>query len=258
MICNAKNGSVKIGDTSMDFVCGGTGEKPTEYLDIPISIDDYETIDLFNWQNEIKNMVSQLEFVRMVDVQAETIERYIRENRITPDMSVPIGDKRYFHYFYEDTIKKYAKENGWDLITPANIKEKFMSFIDKMDMSFSYKPVLLKAIFNYIDEDGKVRIADVVNYFIDFYEERKNSGLKAEKASSIYQKGGYTEKDVERNIMSNPFKRFANMRFLRRCKDVSYIEINPIIFKKLTDEDIRHILDVCDEKLNSYYSRIGK
>ena len=27
MICNAKNGSVKIGDTSMDFVCGGSGEK---------------------------------------------------------------------------------------------------------------------------------------------------------------------------------------------------------------------------------------
>ena len=58
--------------------------------------------------------------------------------------------------------------------------------------------------------------------------------------------------------MSNPFKRFADMRFLRRCKDVSYIEINPIIFKKLTDEDIRHILDVCDEKLNSYYSKVGK
>ena len=242
----------------LDYDMRRRGEKTTEYLDISINIEDYETIDLFNWQNEVKNMISQLEFVRMVDVQAETIERYIRENRITPDMSVPIGDKRHFHYFYEDTIKKYAKENGWDLITSANIKEKFMSFIEKMDMSFSYKPVLLKAIFNYIDEDGKVRLADVVNYFIDFYEKRKNSGLIAEKASSIYQKGGYTEKDVERNIMSNPFKRFADMRFLRRCKDVSYIEINPIIFKKLTDEDIQHILDVCDKRLRAYYDRMNK
>ena len=242
----------------LDYDMRRWGEKPTEYLDIPINIEDYETIDLFNWQNEVKNMISQLEFVRMVDVQAETIERYIRENRITPYMSVPIGDKRYFHYFYEDTIKKYAKENGWDLITSANIKEKFMSFIEKMDMSFSYKPVLLKAIFNHIDEDGKVRLADVVNYFIDFYEKRKNSGLIAEKASSIYQKGCYTEKDVERNIMSNPFKRFGDMRFLRRCKDVSYIEINPIILKKLTGEDIQHILDICNEKLRTYYDRIIK
>ena len=43
-------------------------------------------------------------------------------------------------------------------------------------MSFSYKPVLLKAIFDHIDSDGKVRVIDIVNYFIDFYEERKENG----------------------------------------------------------------------------------
>lgn len=57
-----------------------------------------------------------------------------------------------------------------------------------MDMSFSYKPVLLKAVFDHVDEDGKIRIVDIVNYFIDFYEERKDNGLIAEKPNSIYQK----------------------------------------------------------------------
>ena len=28
--------------------------------------------------------------------------------------------------------------------------------------------------------------------------------------------------------------------------------------KKLTEEDISHILDICDEKLGNYYDRIGK
>lgn len=232
------------------------GEKPEAYLDIPINIDDFETIDLFNWQNEVKNMMSQLEFVRMVDVQAETVDRYVREGKIVPDMAVPIGEKRFFNYYREDTIKMYADKYDWDLITSANIKDKFMKFIEKMDMSFSYKPVLLKAIFNHIDAAGKVRIVDIVNYFIDFYENRKSKGLAAEKANSIYQKGGYTEKDVERNIFSNPFKRFADMRFLKRCKDVNYIEINPIVFKKLKAEDIEHILAVCDEKLEQYYGRL--
>lgn len=232
------------------------GEKPEAYLDIPINIDDFETIDLFNWQNEVKNMMSQLEFVRMVDVQSETVDRYVREGKIVPDMAVPIGEKRFFNYYREDTIKMYADKYDWDLITPANIKDKFMKFIEKMDMSFSYKPVLLKAIFNHIDEAGKVRIVDIVNYFIDFYEDRKSKGLAAEKANSIYQKGGYTEKDVERNIFSNPFKRFADMRFLKRCKDVNYIEINPTVFKKLTAEDVKRILAVCDEKLEGYYGRL--
>lgn len=232
------------------------GEKPEAYLDIPINIYDFETINLFNWQNEVKDMMSQIEFIRMVDVQSETVDRYVREGKIVPDMAVPIGEKRFFNYYREDTVRMYADKYGWDLITSSNIKDKFMQFIEKMDMSFSYKPVLLKAIFDHIDESGKVRIVDIVNYFIDFYEDRKERGLVAEKANSIYQKGGYTEKDVERNIFSNPFKRFADMRFLKRCKDVNYIEINPTVFKKLSADDVKHILAICDEKLDVYYGRL--
>ena len=54
------------------------GEKPEVYLDFPVDVTDYELVDLFNWQEEVKDMVSQLEFVRMVDVQAETVDKYIR------------------------------------------------------------------------------------------------------------------------------------------------------------------------------------
>jgi hypothetical protein len=63
------------------------GEKPQVYLDFPLAVSDYELIDLFNWQDEVKDMISQLEFVRMVDVQTETIERYIREGKKTLSFS---------------------------------------------------------------------------------------------------------------------------------------------------------------------------
>ena len=43
------------------------------------------------------------------------------------------------------------------------------------------------------------------------------------------------------------------MRFLMRCKDVETIEVNPIIFRKLT-----HIVDVCDKSLEKYYLRLKK
>ena len=82
-------------------------------------------------------MISQLEFVRMVDVQSETINRYLREGKIVPDMEVPLGNDKSFKYFHEETIKKYSKEYGWDLITAANMKEKFMDMIKTMDMSYS-------------------------------------------------------------------------------------------------------------------------
>ena len=121
------------------------GEKPEAWLDVPIDVDDYEIIDLFNWQNSVKDMISQIEFVRMVDVQSETVDRYIKDGKIKPDLSVPFGDKRMFHYFREESVRNIAKQYGWDLITPQNMADKFMKFIETMDMSFSYKPVLLKA-----------------------------------------------------------------------------------------------------------------
>ena len=123
-------------------------------------------------------------------------------------------------------------------------------------MSFSYKPVLLMSILEKTDKNGRVRICDLVSYFINFYENRKEKGLIVEKASSIFQKDSYTEKEVEKNIISNPFKRFADMSFFRRSKDISYIEVNPLIWKKLNEEDKRKIIDVCEKKLNGYYNRI--
>ena len=234
------------------------GEKSEAWLDVPIDVSDYEIIDLFNWQNSVKDMISQIEFVRMVDVQYETVERYIKDGKVKPDLSIPFGDKRMFHYFREEGIRNIAKQYGWDLITLQNMADKFMKFIETMDMSYSYKPVLLKAIYEYMDTSGRVALPDVVDYFIDFYEDRKAHGMIAEKSTSIYQKGGYTRKDVEKNILSNPFKRFEDMRFLMRCKDVETIEVNPIIFRKLTREDWLHIVNVCDKSLEKYYLRLKK
>ena len=234
------------------------GEKPEAWLDVPIDVSDYEIIDLFNWQNSVKDMISQIEFVRMVDVQSETVERYIKDGKVKPDLSIPFGDKRMFYYFREESIRNIAKQYGWDLITPQNMADKFMKFIETMDMSYSYKPVLLKAIYEYMDTSGRVALPDVVDYFIDFYEDRKAHGMIAEKSTSIYQKGGYTRKNVEKNILSNPFKRFEDMRFLMRCKDVETVEVNPIIFRKLTREDWLHIVDVCDKSLEKYYLRLKK
>lgn len=234
------------------------GEKPSVYLDFPINVADYELIDLFNWQDEVKDMISQLEFVQRVDVQSETIDKYIREGKILADLEVPFGDKRTFKYFKEETVKKYATQYGWDLINPANMKDKFMEMVRTMDMSYSYKPVLLKAMLSNVDEKGKVLVEDMVDYFIDFYETRKAKGLVAEKKSSVYCKDRYSRKEVEGNIFRNPFKRFEDMRFMNRCREIEYVEFNRHIFKKLSMEEKEWIISHCDEKLEEYYKRFEK
>ena len=144
---------------------------------------------------------------------------------------------------------------GWELITPANMKDKFIKMVKTMDMSYSYKPVLLLSMFEHVDGEGRVRIIDLVDYFIDFYEERKSQGLPAEKKNSIFCKEGYSNKEVERNIFANPFKRFEDMRFMKRSKDLEYVEFNRYIYRKLTPEEKNWIVSHCRAKLNDYYQR---
>ena len=55
------------------------------------------------------------------------------------------------------------------MITQSNIKSKFMEFVSKMDMSFSYKPVLLKAMMRHADENGCVALEDIVEVYCPVY-----------------------------------------------------------------------------------------
>lgn len=131
-----------------------------------------------------------------------------------------------------------------------------MEMIRQMDMSYSYKPVLIKAILLYADDKGRVKLDDIVAYFKFFYEDRRAAGLVVEKKNSIFAKDGYTDKDAQRNILSNPFKRFEDMQMLRHTKTLGIIQVDEAVWKHLSAEDKTEVATICDEKLNSYYLRI--
>ena len=122
------------------------GERPDALIDWPVDALDYELVDIFNWQEEAAEMISQMEFVRRVDVQTETIERYVRDGLLMPDLVVPMSEHRTFKYFKEENLQKYAEQYGWTLIDASNRKDLFLDMVRQMDMSYSYKPVLLKAV----------------------------------------------------------------------------------------------------------------
>ena len=231
------------------------GERPDAVIDYPVDATDYEAVDIFNWQEEAAGMISQMEFVRRVDVQSETIERYVREGKLIPDLIVPMSEHRVFKYFKEASLECYAKEFGWTLIDDQNRKNLFMEMVEEMDMSYSYKPVLLKAILQNADKQGRVKIDDIVTYFRAFYEDRRARGEVVEKQNSIFAKGNYTDKEAAHNILSNPFKRFEDMNMMHHTKTIGIIEVEPTVWKRLAEEDKKHILQVCDLKLEQYYKR---
>ena len=63
----------KYADIKWDNDMFSKGEKPDVLIDYPVHALDYELIDLFNWQDQAKDMLSQMELTRRVSAQSETI-----------------------------------------------------------------------------------------------------------------------------------------------------------------------------------------
>ena len=234
------------------------GEKPDAVIDYPVDVTDYELIDLFNWQDEARDMFSEQELIRHLSVQkTQTLEEYIKAGKIVPDLIVDLSGRRKFRYFKKERVEEYSEKFGWTILTDDNRYELFINMVQKMLMDHSYKPVFLKGVLKYVDSKGRVKICDLVSYFKTYYNQRRLNNLPVEKKNSLFTKPDYTDKEVEYCILSNPFKRFETMNMMRHTKTLGIIEIDHHIWKSLTEEDKGKIETICDAKLTNYFSKLG-
>ena len=89
--------------------------------------------------------------------------------------------------------------------------------------------------------------------FARFYEERKAKGLPPEKKTCIFTKGGYTPKDVERLILTMPFRRFEDMHAVHHAKQLGTIQFYKSLFNQMTEEDFSQIRESSKEALKRYF-----
>ena len=127
-----------------------------------------------------------------------------------------------------------------------------------MDMSYSYKPVLMLAVLHCADEKGRMKLCDLVDFFRRYYAGRRETGLVVEKKNSLYCRPDATDKEIERNILTNPFKRFEDMQMMRHTKTLGIVEVDSNVWKQLTVEEKEEIKSVCEIKLISYYDGLAR
>ncbi len=229
------------------------GEKPEVLIDYPVHVSDYEQIDLFNWQEHAETMLSLKELTRRINVRAKRLRKCLRDGDIIPDMVIPISEKKSFIYFEPTRVKEICSKFGWTEITNANRKDIFINNISRMQMDHSYKPVFLLSFFEHMDEQGSARIEDVVDSFMEFYEERKQTGLMVEKNASILLTDTYTKKDVEQLMLSMPFKVYEEMGVMSHSRYIGTIQLDKQIAKRLDPEDIELIRQSCRDGINKYF-----
>ena len=82
------------------------------------------------------------------------------------------------------------------------------------------------------------------------------AGLPVEKKNSVYYSGKATDSEIVSNILSNPFRRFEYMKIMSHTRTLGIVQVDPSVWKKLTADDFKEIAEVCESKLEKYFSRL--
>lgn len=201
---------------------------------------------------------SQEELIQHLSVQSETIERYVREGKITPDHTEQISECRSVNYYLKKRLPQYAEEFGWAVIDDGNRKDVFMEMVRKMNMSYSYKPIFLKGLLKYTDMNGVIEVCRLVAHFRGFFDARRAAGLIIEKSDSVYMDAQISDEDILRNILTYPFKRFKDIGVVSYEPGKGEVKIDGSVWDALSEEDKAEIADICDRKLEEYFAALSE
>ena len=233
------------------------GELPTSVLQIGIWAKDFEEIDLFNWQEAVAGMksVSELEFE--LGTSAGLIRRAVERGEVEADHSLQLGDRLHY-YFSDERIANICQKLGIEPVDADNVKEKFIDYVSKMDMSASYKPVLMLCLLDTIDVKGRVKTLTLMERFRAFYLQRATDGKTVEKsAMSMSRVNDLELTEVQNIVLKMPFEKFERRRYLEYDKrDLAYVRFSRPLWQKLSLADRVDLRKRCIESIEKYYKRL--
>ena len=245
------------GDMEAEAKQFGRGEKPHAILDLSLQSLGYEEIDLFNWQEAVRDMISAPDLERQLAATEGAVRRIVEQGRIQPDHRLTLGSREYL-YFAKPRAEEVRLALGLEPLTAETIKRLFFEFIQDMDMSASYKPVLMVAFLDSASPRGRARMSDVVSRFKAFYEDRAAKGLPVESSKNRMSRfRDLRAAEIQCVVVSMPLRKFQQRRYLDYARDVAWIQFNPELWKQLADADLARVRLLCLEGIDRYYSRLS-
>jgi len=131
--------------------------------------------------------------------------------------------------------------------------------VRRMDMVASYKPVMMLAILDAIDEKGRAALSALSSRFRAFYQARNTAGLTVERQSaSMVRVMELDDAEVQRVMLASPFEKFERRKFLQYDpRDLAYIRFAPMLWRQITPEDLLELRRICEEKIAEYYEGLA-
>lgn len=135
-------------------------------------------------------------------------------------------------------------------------KRALFDYCKNMRMTYSYKPLLIMAVLDSGIVSGKISINEVISYFRNYYNNRRASSLKIEKANCIYHDPSACDDRIAGNIVSNPVKALMSSGYFIFNGQEEYFGFLPEIWGVLSDSDKAALRSLCVGRLEKYFSSI--
>jgi hypothetical protein len=236
-----------------------TGNPPTQVLPVNLWTRDYEEIDEFNWQEAVRDMISAADMNVELAASEGRVRSAVERGLVTPDHTLTLGERTYY-YFRRERSEEIRETLGLPKVDESSIRELFLDFVADMDMSSSYKPVLLLSMLDKVDERGRAWLDDITAAFHAFYLGRLRSGLPVEKSGFRMQRPDQLSLDEVRSIMLEmPFRKFEQRKYLVYDReDLACIRFHSSLWRQLTAEDRDTARGRCEEAISEYFERIKR
>jgi len=221
------------------------------------TVEKIVEIDIETYEQKYGDYLNQEQLARDFYISTGSITNWIRKGRITPDVTFSFGSRK-IYLFSPEHVQQIRQENNIAEHNDKTIYKDFFDFLNERDYTLSYKMPFLLSLIKRIDEIGDARIEDILTDYIDFYKDRLNQGLPADRATCPYTNETLADRTyIKQSMLTNPFEKFERKRFLYYSKDLGIISMNHALFEKLKGEDYENIRKQMKEDLENYYSNIG-
>ena len=152
-------------------------------------------------------------------------------------------------------ILYFSKSSVEDLVTnmsEANpLTAAFEKELDKMVMNYSYKPLLLLALFS--KESLSAKVEEIIDFYFTYYSGRAEKGQVVEKGDSSFIQNPGDRLAARRTILRYPVSVLAKKCFVVYDKEHDTVSVNSLLANDRQHINAAYVRIRCMELLDKYY-----
>lgn len=225
------------------------------------SIDDFEEADFLNpisllaalqklslREGENAQDESTCDFLTVADIQRQygLSEDCVRSALLAGSLS-PSKMILYFSKSdVEDLVSKMSEAPETNPLIAAFEKE-----LDKMVMNYSYKPLLLLALFS--KESLSAKVEEIIDFYFEYYSGRAEKGQVVEKGDSSFIQNPGDRFAARRTILRYPVSVLAKKCFVVYDKEHDTVSVNSLLVNDRQHINAAYVQSRCMELLDKYY-----